>query len=178
MTTATEKLNELSTSILDLKAKAAKQGQQLFSEACAEVFESLPNLVSFSWKQYAPYFNDGEPCEFSVWADYPDVVIKHEGKLVKLVGLWQTSYKGAAKGVSFDDSEFVDGTDDDEELERISEHLEQNSKDLVSILVALKPILHFLSANEEVAEEAFGNDSIVIVSRDGVEVEDYSGQHD
>jgi hypothetical protein len=25
-----------------------------------------PTIVEFGWRQYTPYFNDGEPCEFSV----------------------------------------------------------------------------------------------------------------
>lgn len=31
-----------------------------------ELFVEFPELKSFRWTQYAPYFNDGEPCEFSV----------------------------------------------------------------------------------------------------------------
>jgi hypothetical protein len=30
-------------------------------------FEEFPELKGFGWTQYTPYFNDGEPCEFSVY---------------------------------------------------------------------------------------------------------------
>ena len=33
------------------------------------MFVKYPNLVSFSWTQYTPYFNDGDTCYFSVNCD-------------------------------------------------------------------------------------------------------------
>lgn len=41
-------------------------------EELAPLFQALlddPTIVEFGWSQYTPYFNDGEPCEFS--ADEP-----------------------------------------------------------------------------------------------------------
>lgn len=38
-------------------------------EELAPLFQALlddPTIVEFGWRQYTPYFNDGEPCEFSV----------------------------------------------------------------------------------------------------------------
>lgn len=31
-----------------------------------DVFVEHPTIQTISWTQYTPYFNDGEPCEFSV----------------------------------------------------------------------------------------------------------------
>jgi hypothetical protein len=36
-----------------------------FHSLFTPVFEQVPEVKSFSWVQYAPYFNDGEPCTFS-----------------------------------------------------------------------------------------------------------------
>jgi hypothetical protein len=36
-----------------------------FQYLCKPVFENTPGLTSFSWKQYAPSWNDGDPCYFS-----------------------------------------------------------------------------------------------------------------
>lgn len=49
------------------------QAKSLFLEASKELFDEFPELVSFGWEQYAPYFNDGDPCHFSVYADYPTI---------------------------------------------------------------------------------------------------------
>jgi len=50
-----------------------KDGRALFKEVCASLFEANPKLESFGWQQYTPYFNDGDPCVFSVYADYPAI---------------------------------------------------------------------------------------------------------
>lgn len=42
-----------------------------FFEKCAE-----HHLARFSWVQYTPYFNDGEPCEFGVDEEIKDMVIR------------------------------------------------------------------------------------------------------
>lgn len=39
------------------------------SEMCAPVFEAHPEAVSFTWRQYTDYFNDGDTCTFSAYTD-------------------------------------------------------------------------------------------------------------
>lgn len=43
-----------------------EKGQSIFEEAAREIFKKYPNLDSFSWTQYTPHFNDGDPCNFRV----------------------------------------------------------------------------------------------------------------
>ena len=38
-------------------------------EAFVEAFASAPRILGFSWHQYTPYFNDGDPCVFRSTAD-------------------------------------------------------------------------------------------------------------
>lgn len=45
-----------------------EKGQSIFEEAAKELFKNNPSLKSFSWTQYTPHFNDGDPCTFSVHA--------------------------------------------------------------------------------------------------------------
>lgn len=45
-----------------LRANAQDMIKQLF----AEFFAAAPDVKCVAWTQYAPYFNDGEPCTFSV----------------------------------------------------------------------------------------------------------------
>ena len=40
--------------------------EDALKEAFKEVFEKHPSLYSISWRQYTPYFNDGDPCYFRV----------------------------------------------------------------------------------------------------------------
>lgn len=42
-------------------------------EELAPLFQALvddPTIVEFGWRQYTPYFNDGDSCEFSVYGTW------------------------------------------------------------------------------------------------------------
>jgi hypothetical protein len=54
---------------------AARQAaaKTAFDEVSKSLFDEFPPLESFSWTQYAPYFNDGDECVFSANTDYPTV---------------------------------------------------------------------------------------------------------
>lgn len=58
-------LEELAQQMTELKKTAQENGQRLFKNALLEYFESHPVVNEISFYGYAPYFNDGEPCEFS-----------------------------------------------------------------------------------------------------------------
>lgn len=56
---------------LQLKLDKAKQdmvaeAKIVFNDITKELFEEFPEMNSFSWEQYTPYFNDGDECTFSV----------------------------------------------------------------------------------------------------------------
>lgn len=58
------------TELVEEFARAQKVFQGAASAALKEAFQDFftrfPTVESLSWPQYAPYFNDGAPCEFSV----------------------------------------------------------------------------------------------------------------
>jgi hypothetical protein len=60
------------------KEEAEKVMSDAFAEVFAEFFIKHPEVDSFSWRQYTPFFNDGEACEFSPGIDYPSVTISGE----------------------------------------------------------------------------------------------------
>lgn len=64
-------LSERLDNITRLRKEAQAEVKNLFTEFNRELFEKNPNLESYSWPQYAPYFNDGDPCYFGVRA-YPE----------------------------------------------------------------------------------------------------------
>lgn len=47
-----------------LKKTIKKTLKDTFKGLTKELFDTYPELKSFGWDQYTPYFNDGEPCEF------------------------------------------------------------------------------------------------------------------
>jgi hypothetical protein len=76
MANAAAKYAKLKKQMEAARKEMANTAAKLFKEMSAELFEENPELVSFSWTQYTPYFNDGDVCEFSCHGDYPSVSIK------------------------------------------------------------------------------------------------------
>jgi hypothetical protein len=59
--------NELTTTIRALREQAKEKAKIILQQGMASYFEKHGNLVRcITWRQYTPYFNDGESCEFSV----------------------------------------------------------------------------------------------------------------
>lgn len=128
-------------------------GKDAVKEFFTPIFEAIPSIESFRWTQYAPYFNDGEPCTFRVHeltfkpacAEDDEDSDYREGYL----GVWGIKYYA----------------EDHPELQAIIEPLAQISK-------------AFQGIPADLLEFAFGGDSQVTVSRTSIDVEDYGGEHD
>lgn len=50
----------------ELRKQFQDSAQKIFMGVTKEFFDKNPGITAFSWNQYAPYFNDGEECVFSV----------------------------------------------------------------------------------------------------------------
>lgn len=140
-----EKLNELAAIMEKARQECAEKGKAAFSAAVADLFASHPKLEEFGWKQYTPYFNDGEPCEFSV----------HGAARFKFGGEWLTAvveegeeeptyheelYANYKTGKYFDDNPEADAAaaacvDIVKALDRMSEMAEIAFGDHVEVIV-------------------------------------------
>lgn len=49
-----------------LQAELTEFGKAALSDEFKKVFDAHPTLMGIMWRQYTPYFNDGEPCTFRV----------------------------------------------------------------------------------------------------------------
>jgi hypothetical protein len=70
ISSVTERYSKLNA---DFEAYVAKAGKELrdeirktLDEVLKLFFDANPYVASISWRQYTPYFNDGDSCEFSV----------------------------------------------------------------------------------------------------------------
>jgi hypothetical protein len=52
----------------EYEAAVKSVGQDGIKEVLAVLFEKFPEVQAVRWKQYTPYFNDGEPCHFNCQA--------------------------------------------------------------------------------------------------------------
>lgn len=61
-----EKYRKLSKEFEEAEAKYMEEMTTGFKEALTELFRAHPHLIGIVWTQYTPFFNDGEPCVFTV----------------------------------------------------------------------------------------------------------------
>jgi hypothetical protein len=56
----------LTEAIAEAKRKVEEKAKEAVGALFKGFFEKNPKIVAIAWTQYTPYFNDGDPCEFSV----------------------------------------------------------------------------------------------------------------
>jgi hypothetical protein len=71
--TFTSDLKKAKDAYTDIAKKASKA---LFRD----LFDLNPSLQSFSWKQYSPFFNDGDECVFCVHSDSDEIGINGQDR--------------------------------------------------------------------------------------------------
>lgn len=128
------------------KKELAKKLQQDFGKVTAELFVQFPLLESFGWRQYTPYFNDGDTCEFSVHNE--EIDITYDGKEYDYFSRYSfQGYDGVPREAS--------------QIPQFRECYE-----------AIQDLLQ--SIPEELYKEGFGDHIRVTVTASGVSVDDYS----
>jgi hypothetical protein len=60
------------------KVLIEKYAQPIIKAVVRKMFDECPSITGCEWRQYTPYFNDGDPCEFTfygliVYSDLPDL---------------------------------------------------------------------------------------------------------
>lgn len=148
------KLQDLKQQMADLRKNIEEQAKAFFKEAAAELFEKHPNLNSFSWTQYTPYWNDGETCEFSAHTDYFNLSMKKAAE-AQVPGLEDEDY------------------DEEEDFSAWSIKRTPDSQ-LSELQRAGKDIAAFLEIfSDEDFEAMFGDHVKVKVTRDAVTTDEY-----
>lgn len=64
------KIQAISQRMADLRKEMSEMGQESIFDLFKDFFAKHPEITGIQWSQYTPYFNDGEPCVFSVGSDY------------------------------------------------------------------------------------------------------------
>lgn len=158
------KITELTEEFGALRKAFQEKAQAALTEGIAAFFVENPEIEYLRWTQYAPYFNDGEPCIFHVHdvhafltaqarADFglpAESEDDEEGHLFEICRYNRKTH------------EFVYASERAKELEKAVNGFEK----------ALRGLEDFLDV-------IYGGDTEVRVYRDGrVETEEYSGEHD
>lgn len=80
----TEKFKALCEQIAALEKEKCRLLPEAFDKGSRDIFTKYPNLFSFSWRQYTPYFNDGDACYFRACTDDIDVITDDEDESEKI----------------------------------------------------------------------------------------------
>ncbi len=140
-----QKVKETREKLKTLKEDLEKKSKELFSESIKELFNIYPDLEIITWTQYTPYFNDGDECVFSANTDYPELVFKDEMSLYEEEGAEEVSSQRY---------------DDKDKLKKAQEI----EKQVISVLTSI---------DDDTYRAMFGNHVEVVVSRKGIEVNEY-----
>lgn len=138
-----ERYKNLLAEIENLRKQATNAGKTYFTERSQDIFEQFPEIASFAWTQYTPYWCDGDVCEFGV-NDYFDVT-------------------------TVDGDEWEDVSTHYQHPENSPYYRPKTREDEVGD--ALSAMVS--SVDEETMKEMFGDHVKVTVSREGIEVEEY-----
>lgn len=135
--------------ILNAKAEYEKTVADLGKAAVAEelkgLFDAYPELTAVRWRQYTPYFNDGDPCVFRL----RDVLYK------------TSTDKVAGEEARDEEDDYYEGFSElpwrQEERSTLQDSLQTFEKNRV----------------EDLYKDCFGDHVTVTATRDGVEVQEY-----
>lgn len=160
-------LNALRDQVTEFRNQMKEQAKIIVKEGSAAIFEEYGDIVhSFGWTQYAPYFNDGDPCEFSV----------HECAVIAQVDvdenedpdyLHEWNYDGSPSFQRYTGRSKIGGNAYN------ADKVQPADPRYVAALEACKTVHSIFYQDETLAKDIFGDDGRVIFTADGVEVEEY-----
>jgi hypothetical protein len=124
-----------------------KVAQERLKEYFVEFWEKNPAIKAIHWSQYAPYFNDGDPCTFSVHDPY---FTNAEGDDLDDLTSWG-EYDGEKDEVWSDQDPKFDGVN------------VESTHSLAKLLTS--------SVMEPIMKIMFGSDNVIVATRAGFSVD-------
>jgi len=150
----TSRLAELQKMKDDYKARVKSEGEAIVKEAFAEFFKAHPEIEAIRWRQYTPYFNDGDACAFNV----------HDGYI-------------RVQGVPEDAGDYEDGFFASYSVGRLAEAMgvagQYGHDNPPPALAAFQEFWGSI-ADDDLFESVFGDHKMITATRDEFEVDDYS----
>lgn len=179
------------------RAELQAELQKSFPEMFTELFANFPEIKRISWVQYTPYFNDGEPCTFSVgkinafseeegddyWEDDESRIADGEaiaawkcyletGKFPADFHSYYTEEQAKKRGFESREAYIMDNTYTmPESIQNLT--LETLDREVEVAMAAHTITTELSSIPEEFYLGLFGDHKTITITRKGVEVDEY-----
>jgi hypothetical protein len=165
----------------ELRRIAKDQGEAAVKELVAPLFEFPVEAVR--WTQYTPYFNDGDPCEFGVHEPYVKITgLDDEGDYGDgFIDSWSLTYRlapfpeGGYRNRSAAEIDKYRRQHEERRQEALQNLPEGFTADSMQTFAdAMTEVSKTLQAATDFMEAAFGDHVQITVTRNGIEVDEYS----
>lgn len=180
-----KRMRELNKEMDKLRNEMTKESKKAFKTGVKELFDQYPDLNSFGWAQYTPYFNDGEECIFSAYTESvfingdPDAYYpgELESFLDEINNKEKTIKKLRKEIEDTKNSEYKSSWIKECNERKIKDIEEANPDEIKKQAKMVRDIVDFLQLiDNDALRDMFGDHVMVTVSRDGIETEEY--EHD
>lgn len=170
------KIRKLNNQVSKLQNEISKESKKAFKQMTKDIFKKYPDLKSFSWNQYTPYFNDGDICSFGVYIDYISINGSEEYECAFDIESLAEDVKDKDKTIAKLQKEMKKAPE--WKIQHLEERIaEINNTDIQKITHKknmFNDIIHCLSLmHENILKEMFGDHVSVIVTRKGITTEEY-----
>lgn len=157
-----DKIKELNGKMAKLEKERKALFQESLKETFDEIFKEHPKLLSIRWQGYTPYFNDGDPCVYTIYDFYAEV----EG-----IKSWVHDY--SKYGGRVDSGSEYNTADEAYKNERCLEECFLATWDK-ECPEEIKEVLSSLgSLPDDLFLQAFGDHAEITATREGFKVEAY-----
>jgi DNA repair exonuclease SbcCD ATPase subunit len=172
------KLNDIHKQIEKLEKQAEKESSKLISKGFKEIFKKHPELESFSWTQYTPYFNDGDECVFSAHTDYLTMNNAEQEESVYELRQFLDTLHNPKKEIARLQKRIEEYKKEkysysylEDEIKRIESGSIEETRNKLAILEDISQILS--SIDDDTYKSIFGDHVRVTVTKDGWSTETY-----
>jgi hypothetical protein len=154
LTSFKETIDTMNTELAALRKSYQERSQSILKEMFKLFFDENPEAKVVGWRQYTPYFNDGEECVFSSYAGYAFV-----SNTLDYANIEYGEYCGDEENVWVEDPDYGSFAE-----ESIPESVRVNAEILRGVLESI---------DESAYLDAFGDHCVVCVTRDGFDIREY-----
>lgn len=142
----------------------AEKGKALFTQQAKEFMEKYPEVANIMWRQYAPSFNDGDPCYFNVHeAEMHVDPSKVSDDILELSGMSKEDEPTNEYNYGCGSASYSSVLDQVKKKRQLSKREEELLKDFDVLM----------SCPDTFFENFFGEGAEITITKDGIDVDDY-----